>query len=136
MRGSDKHAPRLDDQMKHDTASLVQGAGNVESRVEEFREQEGPGEGEPEAGDVARIDELAPHDHLDDETLRMRADVARHLGRNTFPGDREALVASAEQHFAPNWLIEALSRLPDGEEFPTVEAVWEALGGPPDPPRP
>ena len=41
-RGSDKHSPRLDDELDHETRSLQQGAP-VESRVEEHREQEGPG---------------------------------------------------------------------------------------------
>ena len=135
MRGSDKHGPRVDDQLEHETHDVVTGAP-VESRVEEFREQEGPGEGELEAGSVARRDEFAPHDELDGETSRLRADVARHLGRDAFPGDRATLLASAEEHEAPGWLLEALRRLPEGEEFPTVEAVWETLGGPPDPPRP
>jgi hypothetical protein len=43
-RGSDKHSPRVDEQLDHDTRSLRQGAP-VESRVEEHREQEGPGRG-------------------------------------------------------------------------------------------
>jgi hypothetical protein len=42
-RGSDKHGPRLDDQMEHDVRPLLQGAP-VEARATEAREQEGPGE--------------------------------------------------------------------------------------------
>ena len=42
-RGSDKHGPRVDEELDHETRSLRQGAP-VESRVEEHREQEGPGE--------------------------------------------------------------------------------------------
>jgi hypothetical protein len=35
-RGSDKHGPRVDDELDHETRSLRQGAP-VESRVEEHR---------------------------------------------------------------------------------------------------
>ena len=45
-RGSDKHSPRIDDEMHHEVRSLEQGAP-VEARVEEFREQEGPGDDQP-----------------------------------------------------------------------------------------
>ena len=45
-RGSDKHSPMVDEALKHDTASLWHG-GPAEARSEEFREQEGPAEGEP-----------------------------------------------------------------------------------------
>jgi hypothetical protein len=45
-RGSDKHSPRVDEELDHETRSLQQGAP-LESRVEEFREQEGPGEDQP-----------------------------------------------------------------------------------------
>lgn len=134
MRGSDKHGPRVDEQMKHDTASLVQGqAGSGDSRVEEFRDQEGPAEGEPETGDISRDTPLPGG--MDDEALRERADIARHLNRDAFPGDRDVLVASAEGNFAPDWVLDALRSLPEGRSFETVEQVWETLGGPPDPPR-
>jgi hypothetical protein len=45
-RRSEKHNPRLDDEMKRETKSLVRGAP-VEARAEESREQEGPADGEP-----------------------------------------------------------------------------------------
>ncbi|HEX9994159.1 MAG TPA: DUF2795 domain-containing protein [Acidimicrobiales bacterium] len=132
MRGSDKHGPRVDDQMVHDTAALTHGRGG-DSRVEEFRDQEGPGEGEPEVGEISRDTPLPGG--MDDEALRERADIARHLNRAAFPGDRDTLVASAEENFAPEWVVERLRSLPAGQEFETVEQVWETLGGPPDPPR-
>lgn len=132
MRGSDKHGPRIDDQMQHDTAALVHGRGG-DSRIEEFRDQEGPAEGEPEVTDVSRDAPLPGG--MDDESLRRRADIARHLNRDAFPGDRGALVASARENFAPDWVVTRLQSLPEGRSFETVEEVWEALGGPPDPPR-
>jgi Protein of unknown function (DUF2795) len=132
MRGSDKHGPRVDEQMQHDTAALVHGRGG-DSRVEEFRDQEGPAEGEPEVGEISRDTPLPGG--MDDDALRQRADIARHLNRDVFPGDRDALVASANENFAPAWVVERLGSLPGDRRFETVEEVWETLGGPPDPPR-
>jgi len=47
-RGSDKHGSRLDEEMERETESITRGAP-VEARVEEWREKEGPGAGEPVA---------------------------------------------------------------------------------------
>lgn len=45
-RGSDKHAPRVDDEMERETRSMTQGSP-IEARAEEGRLKEGPGDGEP-----------------------------------------------------------------------------------------
>lgn len=127
-RGSDKHNPRLDEQLDHDTRSLRQGSP-VEARAREDREQEGPAEGEP--GPDARIaggDRGWRGSALDMDEVEARSDLARHLQPSVFPGDRDALVASARERHAPAWVVEQLRRLPDGE-FVNLEAVWEALGG-------
>ncbi|MCA1692256.1 MAG: DUF2795 domain-containing protein [Acidimicrobiales bacterium] len=128
-RGSDKHAPRLDESLKADTRSLVQGSP-VEARASEGREQEGPGEGEPTpdarlvGGPLVGGDSRWPTDG----ELEARTDLARHLEPSVFPAEREALVASAERNHAPTWITELLRALPDGP-YETTESVWEALGG-------
>ncbi len=127
-RGSDKHSPRLDEELKSDTRSIVQGSP-VEARAAEVREQEGPGEGEPVpdsrlVGGRVQLDGTRPTD----EELEARSELARHLNPSLFPADRESLLASAEANHAPAWVIDALGALPDAS-FPNVEAVWGALGG-------
>lgn len=134
-RGSDKHGPRLDDQMEHDVRPLLQGAP-VEARATEAREQEGPGEDDvvPDSrlsGDRGLTDEDVA---LRDDEIEERTDLARHLEGSVFPADRDALVASARRRHAPDALIDRLSRLPDGT-YTHTEAVWEALGGRPEPGR-
>jgi hypothetical protein len=105
-RGSDKHGPRLDEGLKDDTRSIVQGAGG-ESRADESREQEGPGDGEPtpdarlasvartarQPGGVRQSDGQFPTD----EELEARTDLARHLDPSVFPAGRDALLALAER---------------------------------------
>lgn len=45
-RGSDKHGPRLDDEMARETRSLTDGAP-IEARSDESRMKEPPGDDEP-----------------------------------------------------------------------------------------
>ncbi|MDQ4098577.1 MAG: DUF2795 domain-containing protein [Actinomycetota bacterium] len=128
-RGSDKHAPRLDEGLKHDTQSIVQGSP-VESRAEESREQEGPGEADP-TPDARLVGGLRPSngEAPTDDELEARSDLARHLDPSVFPADRDALRASAERNHAPDWVLDALRALPPDDTFPNTEAVWLALGG-------
>ena len=52
-RGNSKHSGRLDDEMRHETEPLTQGAP-AEARAEEHLEKEGPGDGEPLPQEVLR----------------------------------------------------------------------------------
>lgn len=127
-RGSDKHNSRLDESLKHDSRSIVQGAGG-ESRAQEAREQEGPGDDDPTpdarlAG--GRLPDGAAT--LTDEEIESRADLARHLEPSVFPARPGALRESAERQHAPGWILEALDSLPD-DTYATTEEVWVALGG-------
>jgi hypothetical protein len=126
-RGSDKHSPRVDEQLEHDTRSLTQGAP-VESRVEEHREQEGPGEDQP-TPDARLTGGRATAASLDLDDAETRADIARFLNPSSFPADREALLADAEANHAPAGVTERLQALPAGRSFENVQDIWSALGG-------
>jgi hypothetical protein len=123
QRDSTKHGPRLDDELKKEVGSLVHGPP-TESHKEEWREQEGAADGEPEPS--ARI---AGQGSLGPDNEAARAELSRHLRLSAFPGDRDALLAEAEENHAPEAVLAALHRLPADREFATVYAVWEALGG-------
>lgn len=127
-RGSDKHSPRIDENLDAATRSLVQGAP-VESRAEEYREQEGPGDGEPLADNRLTGDRgVNDEDTLRYDEVEARSELARYLEPSVFPTDREGLIASAERMHAPDDLLSRLRELPEGV-FTHTEAVWEALGG-------
>ena len=128
-RGSDKHTPRIDENLKSETRSMVQGSP-VEARAEEYREQEGPGEGEP-VPDARLVGGRTAGNagQPTDEELEARAEIARHLDPSVFPADREALLGSARANHAPAWITDLLSALPDGRTHPNTESVWETLGG-------
>ena len=127
-RGSDKHSPRIDENLDHDLSSLTHGAP-VESRAQEFRTQEGAADDEPTpdarlTGDRGLVDD----DVLGPDEVEARSLLAAHLAPTAWPADREALLAQARREHAPAWLLERLATLPDGT-FTHTEAVWEALGG-------
>lgn len=127
-RGSDKHSARQDDSLHRDTRPLFQG-GHREGHVEEFRAQEGEADDEPTSdalltGDRGRAnDDVLAHDEVE-----ARSVLASYLRPSIWPADREALMACAVEQNAPAWVVERLTKLPDGT-FSHTEAVWEALGG-------
>ena len=124
-RGSDKHSPRVDEELDHETRSLQQGAP-IESRVEEFREQEGPGEDQPTPEPRLSEDQTGSLD-LDD--AEARSDIARYLDPSAFPADRETLLADAQGNQAPADVVERLQALPAGRTYENVQDLWGALGG-------
>jgi hypothetical protein len=126
-RESTKHGPKLDDAMKHETRPLEQGAP-VESRVQESREAEGPGELDRDVD--ART---APPGALGSDSVEARRELSRHLRLSAFPADRAVLVAEAEEQNAPEPVLAVLRTLPGDATFETVHEVWAALEGYDDP---
>ncbi|MEZ5102052.1 MAG: DUF2795 domain-containing protein [Thermoleophilia bacterium] len=120
-RESGKHGPRVDDELRREVDSMLRGAP-VESRVEEGREHEGPGEGEP--GATAR-----PRATDGDDPIAARRDLSRHLDLHAFPGDAAALLANASANDAPEHVLALLRLLPPGQPYGTVHEVWFALTG-------
>ncbi len=129
-RGSDKHSPRIDENLAHDTQSLTRGAP-MEARADEGRQQEGAADDEPTT-DALLTGELHPEqrgeDTLDHEEIEARSRLASYLRPSIWPAGRDALVACARDLHAPADIVERISQLPDGE-FSHTEAMWEALGG-------
>lgn len=129
-RGSDKHSPRIDENLAHDTRSLTHGAP-VEARADEARAQEGAADDEPTT-DALLNGELHPEqrgdDVLDHEEIEARSLLATYLRPSIWPADRDTLLACATETNAPADVLDRLSQLPDGE-YSHTEAVWEALGG-------
>jgi hypothetical protein len=132
-RGSDKHSAMVDEALKHDTASLLHG-GPSEARSEEFREQEGPAEGEPTPD--ARLSGGAeiPGVGLSLDDINGRAELARYLEHRKFPARPDELAAHARERHAPDAVVEQLRSAPD-RVYDTVAEVWAALGGRVEPPR-
>jgi hypothetical protein len=132
-RGSDKHSAMVDDALKHETASLQQGFP-AEARSEEFREQEGPAEGEPTPDARIRGGGEIPGVGLTLDDINGRAELARWLEHRRFPAHPEELAESAEELHAPDSVIEQIRQAPD-QMYENVSQLWAALGGRVEPHR-
>ena len=129
-RGSDKHSPRIDDSLQHDTRPLTQGSPS-EARADEARHQEGAADDEPTT-DALLTGDLHPEQAndalLDHDEAEARSRIASYLRPSIWPADRSELVACAQELEAPADVVDQLRQLPDGT-YTHTEAVWEALGG-------
>jgi hypothetical protein len=133
-RGSDKHAPRLDEQLDRETRGLTQGAG-VGGRADESREPEPSGEDQPLVS--LEPDADAPKSDIAEDTLGAispaerddRAAVATYLRRSVFPAKRSQLIREAEANNAPDHVLDELRRLDDDAEYATVADAWAAATG-------
>lgn len=131
-RRSDKHTPRVDDELRHQTDSLVRGSP-IESRAEEFREQEGGAEDEPDAGPVLThrdrpVRSDSPAEVMSEEEANERAELARHLPPSCFPARPAELARAAAEAGATEGQLARLESLPDWL-YNSMAEVWQALGG-------
>jgi hypothetical protein len=126
-RGNTKHGARLDDEMEHEVRGTLQ--GGVDPRVEEWHDTEPSGEDQPNASWVpgGAAAGGAPPGMTPDE-VEERSRLGRYIPRSALPGDRERLLTGAREMLAPDDILAALSRLPEGREYQTVNQIWAALG--------
>jgi Protein of unknown function (DUF2795) len=65
---------------------------------------------------------------IDPGDVERRAAIAEALGKEVWPADRDTLVARARESNAPDSVLSALDRLPQGQTFENVQDVAAALG--------
>jgi Protein of unknown function (DUF2795) len=114
-RANSKHSPRVDDQMAQETLGLTQGAG-AGARAEEWHEPEPPAEGEPEPAPIPDIE-------TDNDELSR---FGRYIPLGALPGDRDRLMAGAQELNAPDDILAMLGRLEPDRVFRTVAEIWAA----------
>lgn len=125
-RESTKHGRRLDEELRHETASVVTGAP-VAAQSREDRRQEDPDEGlDVEGGARPDVPARGP---VDDEEATERAELARAVSPARFPARRHALVEAAEASGADDRVLGELRSLPADARYDNVQAIWDALGG-------
>jgi hypothetical protein len=111
MEMSDKHGPRVDDDLQKDTR------GGDDAR-------------EALRADDARPDVVQEQEGvLDDADAERRSELARSIEPGVFPARPAELEASAAGNFASEGIIRALQALPD-RVYENVQDVWSTLGGP------
>ncbi|MET7298903.1 DUF2795 domain-containing protein [Embleya sp. NPDC005575] len=61
--------------------------------------------------------------------VQTRSELARHLARDVYPADREALLARMREEAAPDHLVDLVAGLPtDGFDYENVQQLARALG--------
>ena len=127
-RGSDKHSPMRDDELKHETDGLVR-AGRA-THAEEWKDPEPSGEDQPDAD---RAPDGTLHGGIpagmNDEDVEGRAEVASYIGKGSYPMVREQILELVMDRQAPTRVIDLVRRLPSGREYHNMQEVWLAVGG-------
>lgn len=127
MEETSKINPRLDEELKHETASITHGAGIDAHSRDDLRDQSSL-DGRPNPAERPDIPD-APGSTISAHDAERRAELARVIQPATFPASRDELIRVAEQEHAPTSLVSALRTLPAGDSYENVQAVWAALGG-------
>lgn len=128
-RGSDKHSPRLDDQMAYE----VQGMMKAErpTHAEEWKEAEPMGEDQPDPGVLGTTPDRQPASPpgMTNDEVELRSRLAAHLNPlSTFPADLSGLLDAMADTNAPDRLVQLVSQLPTGVVYDTLPDVLAALG--------
>jgi hypothetical protein len=126
---STKHSARVDEELEHEIQGMLK--GEHATRAEEWREAEPVAEGDPDitADPAGTLVGGVPVGMTPDAVV-ARAELARWLTREPFPGTRDQLVEAARDHRAPEAVVAELEKLPDGETFERIGDVTRALGYP------
>ncbi len=125
-RDSNKHSPRLDEEMKREVDPLTRGAP-VDSRAAESRASEPAADGERQPDQVGSTTE-AGTGSLTPQEVELRQDLARFLDGKIFPATQDDVLANARSNGAPEHVTAWFKRLPNRtyEGFPEV---WETGSG-------
>jgi hypothetical protein len=127
-RGSDKHSPHVDDQLKHETEGMVRAGRST--HAEEWKDAEPSGEDQPDA-DLAPEGTMhgATPGGMDPDDVDGRAELAGFIGKDPYPLVREQVIDLVKDRQAPDRVIDLVRRLPSGQEFHNINEVWTAVGG-------
>ncbi|WP_405621408.1 DUF2795 domain-containing protein [Streptomyces sp. NBC_00076] len=119
QRGSDRLSRHRDDEMKHELQGLLR-SGHP-TRAEEWNDPEPTADDDPEIAGGP----VSPRAGASLEAVRL--ELARHLGRHSFPASTGDLAHVLRQENAPDALIEAMGRMPRKERHANLEELARAL---------
>ena len=127
-RGSDKHSPRLDDEMEHEVEGMM--TAERPTRAEEWLEAEPAGEDQPDPGRLGEPADRRPGvpRGMTQEEVELRSELGEHLPRSVFPGDESALLGHLVDTNAPDRLQQLVRQLPTGRTYDHLGEVVQALG--------
>jgi hypothetical protein len=124
-RGSDKHGPRADEQLQHETEGLIRSGHST--RAEPWRETE-PAGPEPDEGSYPDPREPGTPDGLTAADVELRSQLAAATQRLDYPAPREAVLDCLRAADVPAELIERVSGLPAGRTYERLAEIFDDLG--------
>ncbi|WP_394428022.1 DUF2795 domain-containing protein [Streptomyces sp. SGAir0957] len=127
-RGSNQVGPRKDDEMKHELEGYLRSGQHT--HVEEGNDPEPPADDDirvDPGGPVPPPGEARDEARAEADTESLRLELARHLERAAFPADRRTVLDTLRAHHAPDYVLEAARRLPDGTTYTNVTEIVTAV---------
>ena len=126
-QGSNKASQRRDEQYERELRNEIQ--ANRSTRMREEREPEPAGEDQPDADHVPNAMRTGGTPQgMTPEDVALRSDLARFLGTEAYPGDRERLLGTLRGNHAPDRLLRLAAQLPVGRSYQNSQDVARALG--------
>ncbi len=120
QRGSNRVSAHRDEEMKHELEGLLR--SGRPTRVEEWHDPEPTADDDPPIAG-GPVTPGAGQGSVAD----VRLELARHLGRTSFPATAGELVGVLRSRFASDALVEALERLPRTARYANAQELAEAV---------
>ncbi|MFD6292744.1 DUF2795 domain-containing protein [Streptomyces sp. NPDC060205] len=121
-RGSNRLSAHRDEEMKHELQGLLR-SGHP-TRAEEWHDPEPVADDDPTvAGGPVRPGAGST------TVAAVRLELARSLGRTSFPAGPRELVGVLREQYAPEQLADSLDRLPDKERYANAHELALAVVG-------
>ncbi|WAU84060.1 DUF2795 domain-containing protein [Streptomyces sp. Qhu-G9] len=119
-RGSNRLSAHRDEEMKHELQGLLR-SGHP-TRVEEWNDPEPVADDDPPiaGGPVRPGTDHAP-------VAAVRLELARHLGRTSFPAGPRELADVLRSQYVPDALVEPLEHLPEEARYANARELAEAV---------
>ncbi|MFD9041314.1 DUF2795 domain-containing protein [Streptomyces bottropensis] len=120
QRGSDRLSAHRDDEMKQELQGLLR-SGHP-TRTEEWHDPEPYAEDDPEVAYGPVTPSRAPT-----RVAALQLELARVLGRTSFPAGPAELIGVLRDRHAPDALVEPLERLPRDARYDSAHRLAQAV---------
>ncbi|OON81757.1 DUF2795 domain-containing protein [Streptomyces tsukubensis] len=120
QRGSNRLSAHRDDELKHELQGMLK-AGHS-TRTAEWHDPEPAADDDPAVASGPVTPSRSPG-----PVAMVRHDLARLLGRTSFPDTAPALIRVLREQHAPDSVVDPLLDLPEDTVYGTVHELAEAL---------
>ncbi|MFI6282525.1 DUF2795 domain-containing protein [Streptomyces sp. NPDC050988] len=119
-RGSNRLSVHRDEEMKHELQGLLR--SGRPTRMEDWHDPEPIADDDPPVAGGP----VTPGSGRG-SVAAVRLDLARHLGRTSFPAGPRELIGVLRAQYAPDTLVAAVERLPGGTRYANAQELADAV---------